>query len=322
MGERYAVTTLPAPVQIAVDDAIGAVRATPGHRSHQRDRRTIYDAFGPRGDARRYRARVWLALLAAERILPLYEAAVPQEFERRRLHPRRILSVVRDVATGVRANDKGLGVYVHVVMSLTSHRPYLAAVVRKCKDVHTPLLDEVRGLVAQEEEWLAQRPAEVQEQVEWVIRLLKVRMAIRLLSQPIDCCAQAAYQALAEAWRDEGIRETGSRAPEDFYLFQGELRSRREAVYEYVAGRTYAMLPDGTVLSTRGGGFDPYVRTRALLEDEQLATLDYGDAAASAAVASSWDRTTGHCDPKELLAFWEWWHGEAVPAAWHAAQTG
>jgi hypothetical protein len=57
------------------------------------------------------------------------------------------------------------------------------------------------------------------------------------------------------------------------------------------------------------------------LTDEQLATIEVGDTASAAAVASAYSKNSIRCHPKKLLAFWEWWLLEAIPLAWEKAEN-
>ena len=69
-----AQTDLPQALQHMIDKAISAVQNHPRHELGQARRRAIYDVLrlSPRGEV----ASLWLALFAAQKVLPIYEHAL------------------------------------------------------------------------------------------------------------------------------------------------------------------------------------------------------------------------------------------------------
>ncbi len=86
---------LPAALQTLVAAALTEMQADPAHRlSHQR-RSQIYDALGPLAEDAGRRARGWLAVSAARRVLPTFEAAFPDD-----ALPRQLLDMAVSVLQG------------------------------------------------------------------------------------------------------------------------------------------------------------------------------------------------------------------------------
>jgi len=86
------------PVNLAkiIDDALVAVRNHPEHRLGAKQRRTVYESFGPRNDPTANRARGWLAVLTAQHVLPIGERVSPNENI-----PRRLVEMAEGVLEGV-----------------------------------------------------------------------------------------------------------------------------------------------------------------------------------------------------------------------------
>ncbi len=70
---------LPETLQALVNTALADMQADPSHRlSHQR-RSQIYDAMGPLTENIGRYARGWLAVITARRVLPIFQAAFPED---------------------------------------------------------------------------------------------------------------------------------------------------------------------------------------------------------------------------------------------------
>jgi hypothetical protein len=83
---------LPKNIQTLVDAAFEEMQADPGHHLSHHRRRVIYDAIKSElGDEARI-VQGWLAVIAAERVLPMFEALFPDDNL-----PRELL----DTATGI-----------------------------------------------------------------------------------------------------------------------------------------------------------------------------------------------------------------------------
>jgi hypothetical protein len=80
------------PLQLLLDTALGEVKVDPHHRLAPQRRRQIYDALLRSTDFAVQQAQGWLAVLAARRVLPLFERVFPDDSL-----PRDIL----DTAVGV-----------------------------------------------------------------------------------------------------------------------------------------------------------------------------------------------------------------------------
>jgi hypothetical protein len=80
------------PLQLLLDTALDEVKADPHHRLAPQRRRQIYDALLRSADLAVRQAQGWLAVLAAKRVLPLFEQLFPDDSL-----PREIL----DAAVGV-----------------------------------------------------------------------------------------------------------------------------------------------------------------------------------------------------------------------------
>jgi Immunity protein Imm5 len=78
-------------LDFAVAAALNAVKSDYEHELNWTLRRAIYYALGAEG---RF-TQGWLAILAAERVLPIFEAAAPNEDL-----PRRLIDLARDVLVG------------------------------------------------------------------------------------------------------------------------------------------------------------------------------------------------------------------------------
>jgi len=85
------------PVNLAeiIDDALATVRNHPEHRLGAKQRRTVYESFGPRNDPTANRARGWLAVLTAQHVLPIGEQVFPDEDI-----PRRLVEMAEGVLEG------------------------------------------------------------------------------------------------------------------------------------------------------------------------------------------------------------------------------
>ena len=67
-----------------------------------------------------------------------------------------------------------------------------------------------------------------------------------------------------------------------------------------------------------------FIKNYFFPQNETITDADYGkailsDTASSAAMAEACNPTSYHFNVNKLLAFWEWWHTEAIPSAWETA---
>lgn len=81
--------------QSLLDVALGEMRADPHHRLSPQRRRQIYGALARSADPAMQRAQGWLAVLAAKRVLPLFERLFPDDDL-----PREILDATVGVLQG------------------------------------------------------------------------------------------------------------------------------------------------------------------------------------------------------------------------------
>ncbi len=72
-------TPLPEELQLLVNTALAEVNANPQHRLVPQRRRQIYDAFKASMDPVSQRARSWLAVITAQRVLPLFQQEFPED---------------------------------------------------------------------------------------------------------------------------------------------------------------------------------------------------------------------------------------------------
>jgi hypothetical protein len=72
-------TSLPEAVRLLANTALAEMRADPQHRLAPQRRRQIYDALGPSTDNISQYARGWLAVIAARRVLPIFQQAFPED---------------------------------------------------------------------------------------------------------------------------------------------------------------------------------------------------------------------------------------------------
>jgi len=61
------------------------IQRDPHHHIPAQKRQEIYEAFGPRTDHQATRARGWLAVITARQVLPIFEQALPEETNPRKL---------------------------------------------------------------------------------------------------------------------------------------------------------------------------------------------------------------------------------------------
>jgi hypothetical protein len=95
---------LPPAVAERIDAALAAMRAHPQHHLTPHLHRAIYAAFGPWSDPPACRAQAWLAILAAEHVLPIYRAEWPREITPR---PEDLITVARRLAEGALTREAG-----------------------------------------------------------------------------------------------------------------------------------------------------------------------------------------------------------------------
>src|SRR5690349_18374514 len=96
MSEDAAVP-LPPTVAERIGVALAAMRAHPQHHLNPDLRRAIYATFGPWRDPPASRVQAWLAILAAERVLPIYRAEWPRGITPR---PEDLIALARRLAAG------------------------------------------------------------------------------------------------------------------------------------------------------------------------------------------------------------------------------
>jgi hypothetical protein len=72
-------TSLPKEIQLLVNTALAEVNADPQHRLAPQHRRQIYNAFKASTDPVSQRARGWLAVITAQRVLPLFQQEFPED---------------------------------------------------------------------------------------------------------------------------------------------------------------------------------------------------------------------------------------------------
>ena len=70
---------LPPALQTLVDTALAEMQTDPDHRLSHRRRGQIYDALGPLTEDSGRKARGWLAVMTAMRVLPIFQAAFPED---------------------------------------------------------------------------------------------------------------------------------------------------------------------------------------------------------------------------------------------------
>ncbi len=101
--------SLPPNLDRLLDATQSAVQRHPEHRLEPARRRAIYEAFGPKTDPVANRARGWLAVLTAQRVLPIFEQALPGEELPRQLIEMAVgvLQGKFDVSLAVRAAADG-----------------------------------------------------------------------------------------------------------------------------------------------------------------------------------------------------------------------
>jgi hypothetical protein len=99
MSEEAGV--LPAAVVQPIGEALAAMRGDRQHQLAPGRRRAIYAAFGPWRDAQASRVRAWLAILAAERVLPIYHA----EWSEISPRPEELIALARRLAEGALTPD-------------------------------------------------------------------------------------------------------------------------------------------------------------------------------------------------------------------------
>jgi immunity protein Imm5 of predicted polymorphic toxin system len=71
--------TLPAALQQRINEALDAMRANPTHHLAPSYRKAIYEAIGPKQDAFVMQVRGWLAIIAVQRVVPIFQQVIPDE---------------------------------------------------------------------------------------------------------------------------------------------------------------------------------------------------------------------------------------------------
>ena len=308
---------MPATLVHAVEEALGALRGDPRHESHQRYRRPIYDALGPRGAPSRRTARTLLAILAAERVLPIYQAIVPARYGPRGLHPRKVIATAMQLVRGEIAEDAGLEAFWDDAYHLSSH-PILVRLA-----LHSTwtgaVVEEVRHLLEAQERLRREQPATREEQIDRDARDQRLVRAINNVSRRADSAYRSAYSALCEARGFEGLNETTPlQAP--VYSYAGEAIGPDDWLRTMYDGRVLLLAPNDAVLSVVQQELTLNARDSTEWDDLRVGTTDWGDAAAAAALAVAWDPALRACHPDALLGYWEWWYTGAVPLAWDRAR--
>ena len=92
-------TSLPEELQLLVNTALAEVDTNLQHRLAPQRRRQIYDAFKASTDPLGQRARGWLAVITARRVLPLFQQEFPED-----TLPQDLLNAAASVLQG-RVND-------------------------------------------------------------------------------------------------------------------------------------------------------------------------------------------------------------------------
>lgn len=71
------------------------IQSDPHHCLQAQKRQEIYEAFGPRTDRQATRARGWLAVITARHVLPIFEQALPEE-----TNPRKLIEIAEATLRG------------------------------------------------------------------------------------------------------------------------------------------------------------------------------------------------------------------------------
>jgi hypothetical protein len=83
---------LPSELQQMMDDALAAMRADPKQEIGSTRRKAIYDWM--RTNEQGKRARKWLEIITAEKVLPIYEAKLPEQIDREWSPPEDVIKEV------------------------------------------------------------------------------------------------------------------------------------------------------------------------------------------------------------------------------------
>jgi hypothetical protein len=76
---------MPQELEKSVNSALKSIRKDPRHEMDPYLRRATYAAFGPQDDSKAVRARGWLAIITAQKVLPIFLQAVPDESNPKKL---------------------------------------------------------------------------------------------------------------------------------------------------------------------------------------------------------------------------------------------
>ncbi len=89
--------SLPSQLQFLVVQELEKLHQRSNHRVDAQTRRSIYQAFGPPTERLSIRARSWLAILTAQKVLPIFQQALPAEDMPQRLIEMAIAVVEKKV---------------------------------------------------------------------------------------------------------------------------------------------------------------------------------------------------------------------------------
>src|SRR5579885_1929148 len=91
---------LPDAVQIMVNTTLQDMSTETGYRLTPSWRQQLYAAFGPLSNPLSYRARAWLGIITAQRVLPIFQQLHPNDEM-----PARLVGLAEAVARGMVAPD-------------------------------------------------------------------------------------------------------------------------------------------------------------------------------------------------------------------------
>ena len=303
----------------AIGQGVDGVRADPDHPSDQLHRRAVYDAFGPVGDTRRKSARAWVSILAAERVLPVYEELIASHYGKPNQHPRKLIAVASQIAGGGRVNSRSIEGTWNNAHGLTT-RPIL--------DLFALIYPKAGGIIGQatvlqersEVLHAKQQAMDLEEStIERIVLGQKTWRSLCELSLRVDGAYRSAYKALSEARGFEGINPLHP-LREPLYAYRGDILGPFDVHPGIFADRRRLILLSGDDAAlVDENDLVPVAKLSTEWPDLWVGLHEWGDGAATAALAAAWDPATNRLNGGALLAYWEWWYQEAVPAAWERA---
>ncbi len=300
------MSELPDPVLRAISNALAEVHKSDDHSLAPKSRVAIYHALGPLSRLPSYRTQVWVALLAARRVLPIFQRAhlTPQP-PHRLAHPLRLDAPVPPDMLDALITSRKITWEGHLANTPEQEQkdraawrygtiPYDEPLDVLPMQLVTIAEDVVRGRLRLDmppksdviQEHVSNNTASVDERLLWE-RMDHAHFALQRLADDgyppnARCAARACQQAVTVTCGYEPLRH-----------------------YHSVTIRSQ----DGTLK-----------RGDQLTDRDLTSSAGDLDAAAYAAIASSWRAVDRPLDAAVLAAFWEWWLTEAWPVAWNAAQ--